>query len=59
MSVCDYKFSRVPAYYKWMYLDGYTHEQIRYAFKNMVLKNSEKDDDEEVNIRIVSTVKKI
>ena len=52
-------FKNVPEYYHWMYLDGYTPEQIRYAFKNMVLKNSEKDDDEEVNIRIVGTVKKV
>ena len=52
-------FKNVPEYYHWMCLDGYTPEQIRYAFKKTVLKNSEKDDDEEVNIRIVSTVKKI
>ena len=52
-------FKNVPEYYHWMYLDGYTPEQIRYALKKTVLKNSEKDDDEEVNIRIVSTVKKV
>ena len=52
-------FKNVPEYYHWMYLDGYTPEQIRYAFKKTVLKNLQKDDGEEVDIRIVSTVRKV
>lgn len=32
MILSDKEFSGVPEYYDWMYLDGYTPEEIWYAF---------------------------
>ena len=32
------KFKNVPEYYHWMYLDGYTPEQIFYAKRKQMLK---------------------
>ena len=32
MILSDKEFSGVPEYYDWMYLDGYTPEEILYAF---------------------------
>lgn len=55
----DLIYKNVPEYYHWMYLDGYTPEQIFYANRKRMLKNLQKDDEESVNIRIVSTVKKV
>lgn len=31
MSLIDNHFSHVPEYYDWMYLDGFTPEEIMYA----------------------------
>lgn len=56
MSVCDYKFSRVPAYYKWMYLDGYTPDEIYYSFKRGIYEEMiERENTNE--IKIISEVK--
>lgn len=35
----DRIFKNVPEYYHWMYLDGYTPEQIFYAKRKQMLKN--------------------
>lgn len=32
MTLVDDNFKNVPEYYDWMYLDGYTPEEILYAF---------------------------
>ena len=32
MTLFDYYDRRIPDYYDWMYLDGYTPEEILYAF---------------------------
>ena len=32
MSLIENHFKNVPDYYDWMYLDGYTPEEILYAF---------------------------
>lgn len=31
MTLADYYFRKVPEYYDWMYLDGFTPEEIMYA----------------------------
>ena len=33
-------FKNVPEYYPWMYLDGYSPEEILYSLKQGMLKNS-------------------
>ena len=35
----DKIYRNVPEYYHWMYLDGYTPEQIFYAKRKQMLKN--------------------
>lgn len=35
----DRIYKNVPAYYHWMYLDGYTPEQIFYAKRKQMLRN--------------------
>ena len=54
----DEFYRNVPEYYPWMYLDGFTPDQILYAKSKQMRKSLEKENDESVNIRIVSQVVK-
>ena len=33
MTLAEYHFRKVPEYYDWMYLDGFTPEEIMYALR--------------------------
>ena len=39
MSLIDENFKNIPDYYPYMYLDGYTPEEILYASHKKVMKN--------------------
>ena len=39
MSLIENHFKNVPDYYDWMYLDGYTPEEILYAFHRKMDKD--------------------
>ena len=54
----DEIYRNVPEYYPWMYLDGFTPDQIYYSLKRKMHKNLQKDEEENINIRIVSQVVK-
>ena len=54
----DELYRNIPEYYPWMYLDGFTPDQILYAKRKQMRKNLKKENDESIDIRIVSTVKK-
>jgi len=50
MSVYDYQFRRVPAYQKWMYLYGYTPEEIYYSFKRGISEETgERESTNEIS----------
>lgn len=63
MSLFDYYHRMVPEYYPTMYLDGYTPEQIVYAFKRKVRREWEQqraarqEETENINLNITSEVK--
>ena len=52
------KFKNVPEYYPWMYLDGYSPEEILYSARQTMLKNSV-DDDHNFEVEIMSMVNKL
>ena len=41
MTLVDDNFKNVPDYYDWMYLDGYTPEEILYAFHRKMDREQE------------------
>ena len=56
----DQYFKNVPDYYDWMYLDGYTPEEILYAFHRKM--DREQEEREALNegfdsIKVKSEVK--
>ena len=56
----DQYFKNVPEYYDWMYLDGYTPEEILYAFHRKM--DREQEEREALNagfdsIKVKSEVK--
>ena len=55
----DELYRNIPEYYPWMQLDGFTPDQILYAKRKQMRKNLNKENDENIDIRIVSTVKKV
>lgn len=57
--VQDEKFRNVPEYYHWMFLDGYTPEEVYYANKQRMRQELSDDDEEEFEMRILSTIKKL
>ena len=60
MSLIDNHFRHVPEYYDWMYLDGYTPEEIMYAFhRKMDREQAEREALEEGfdSIKVKSEVK--
>ena len=60
MTLFDYYDRRIPDYYDWMYLDGYTPEEILYAFhRKMDREQAEREALEEGfdSIKVKSEVK--
>ena len=60
MTLVDDNFKNVPEYYDWMYLDGYTPEEIMYAFhRKMDREQAEREALEEGfdSIKVKSEVK--
>ena len=60
MTLVDDNFKNVPDYYDWMYLDGYTPEEIMYAFhRKMDREQAEREALEEGfdSIKVKSEVK--
>ena len=60
MTLFDYYDRRIPDYYDWMYLDGYTPEEILYAFhRKMDREQEEREALEEGfdSIKVKSEVK--
>ena len=60
MTLFDYYDRRIPDYYDWMYLDGYTPEEIMYAFhRKMDREQAEREALEEGfdSIKVKSEVK--
>lgn len=60
MTLFDYYDRRIPDYYDWMYLDGYTPEEIMYAVHRKM--NREQAEREALNegfdsIKVKSEVK--
>ena len=60
MSLIENQFKNVPDYYDWMYLDGYTPEEILYAFHRKM--DREQEEREALNegfdsIKVKSEVK--
>jgi len=60
MTLADQYFKDVPEYYRYMYLDGYTPEQILYAARKKILReHAERMEAQNQidKIKIVSEVK--
>lgn len=60
MSIADRYFKNVPEYYRYMYLDGYTPEQILYAARKKIFReHTERTEAQNQidEIKIVSEVK--
>ena len=60
MTLADQYFKDVPEYYRYMYLDGYTPEQILYAARKKILRQyaeRQEKENEIDKIKIVSEVK--
>ena len=60
MTLFDYYDRRIPDYYDWMYLDGYTPEEIMYAVHRKM--NREQAEREALNegfdsVKVKSEVK--
>ena len=63
MTLFEYHTRKVPAYYKGMYQDGYSPEQILHALRSQMLQSHDEHQEEAEqsqvwNINIVSEVKK-
>lgn len=60
MTLENYRFREIPEYYDWMYLDGFTPEEILYALhKKMDRQQAEQEElaDSVDSIKIKSEVK--
>lgn len=58
MSLKDKQYRKVPRYYKTMYQDGFTPEEIWFAAKQDLLERAEQPDDINVNVNSKIEVKK-
>ena len=60
MTIADYAYRKVPNYYKTMYLDGYTPQEIYSSFKkslrSQVLPTQTEEPIEDYSIDIKSTM---
>ncbi|MDY3249424.1 MAG: hypothetical protein SOX32_03670 [Candidatus Choladocola sp.] len=59
MTMLEYYDSQIPEYYDWMYLDGYSPEQILYAKKRQMMRDFEESQEqaEITNLKIETEVK--
>ncbi len=60
MTLENYRFREIPEYYDWMYLDGFTPDEILYALhKKMNRQQAEQEElaDSVDSIKITSEVK--
>lgn len=60
MTLENYRFREIPEYYDWMYLDGFTPDEILYALhKKMDRQQAEQEElaDSVDSIKIKSEVK--
>ena len=60
MTLENYRFREIPEYYDWMYLDGFTPDEILYALHKK--KNRQQAEQEELadsvdSVKIKSEVK--
>ncbi len=60
MTLENYRFREIPEYYDWMYLDGFTPDEILYALhKKMDRQQAEQEElaDSVDSVKIKSEVK--
>ena len=63
MTLFDYYDRRIPDYYDWMYLDGYTPEEIMYSVSRKICRESQErenadiDQSDTTKVKIKSEVK--
>lgn len=60
MTLADQFYKNIPEYYRYMYLDGYTPEQILYAARKKIFREiaeRQEKENEIDKIKIVSEVK--
>lgn len=60
MTLENYRFREIPEYYDWMYLDGFTPDEILYALhKKMNRQQAEQEElvDSVDSIKVKSEVK--
>lgn len=59
MTMLEYYDTQIPEYYDWMYLDGYSPEQILYAKKRQMMRDFEESQEqaEITNLKIKTEVK--
>ena len=60
MTLENYRFREIPEYYDWMYLDGFTPDEILYALhKKMDREQAEREAvaDSGITVKIKSEVK--
>ena len=59
MSLLNNYYKNVPEYYKTMYMDGYSPEQILHAARQKMIREQEAiaDENEIPNVKIISEVK--
>ena len=60
MTLENYRFREIPEYYDWMYLDGFTPDEILYALhKKMKRQQAEQEElaDSVDSIKVKSEVK--
>lgn len=59
MTMLEYYDTQIPEYYDWMYLDGYSPEQILHAKKRQMMRDFEESQEqaEITNLKIKTEVK--
>ena len=43
--ICQHKYKHVPEYYRFMYLDGYTPDEIMYASRKKIFSEINKQSE--------------
>ena len=57
MTLFDYYDRRIPDYYDWMYLDGYTPEEIMYSVSRKICRESQERENAEIDQSDTTKVK--
>ena len=57
MSLIENHFKNVPDYYDWMYLDGYTPEEIMYSVSRKICRESQERENAEIDQSDTTKVK--